>query len=162
MRVRHSSTPGQSRERSEQLCSCFSLRSIKEPQAFISLGYGERAEKYPRMSHARANFNAVCAKPAAHATMLPMKQFSRKKIAALLEQAENLAPTDPEAALAAQMFRSLLEPPKPRDLWREELQGKLGEYAASSLTDDAQAAGLLANDIRKCLASQGLEPPSIN
>ena len=91
-----------------------------------------------------------------------MKQFSRKKIAALLKQAEKLAPTDPEAALAVKMFRSLLEPPKPRDLLREELLGKLGEYTFSILMDDAQAAAVLANVIRKCLASQGLEPPSIN
>jgi hypothetical protein len=94
--------------------------------------------------------------------MLTMDQISRKRITALLEQAEKLAPTDPEAALAVKMFRSALEPPKPRDLLREELQGNLGAYAASILMDDAQAAGLLANDIRKCLASQGLEPPSIN
>ena len=94
--------------------------------------------------------------------MFTMKQISRKRIVALLEQAEKLAPTDPEAALAVKMFRSALEPPKPRDLLREELQGKLGEYAASILMDDAQAVGLLANDIRKYLVSQGLEPPSIN
>ena len=81
--------------------------------------------------------------------MFTMKQISRKRIVALLEQAEKLAPTDPEAALAVKMFRSALEPPKPRDLLREELQGKLGEYAASILMDDAQAVGLLANDIRK-------------
>lgn len=91
-----------------------------------------------------------------------MDQISRKRIAALLEQAEKLAPTDPEPALAVKMFRSALEPTKPRDLAIEELQGKLGEYAASILMDDAQAAGLLANDIRKYLAAQGLEPPSIN
>ena len=70
-----------------------------------------------------------------------MKQFSRKKIAALLKQAEKLAPTDPEAALAVKMFRSLLEPPKPRDLLREELQGKLGEYSASILMGVASENG---------------------
>ncbi len=91
-----------------------------------------------------------------------MVQISRKKIAALLKQAEQLAPTDPEAALAVKMFCSLLEPPKPRDLLREEIRDKLSDYALSILDDDAKAAGQLADDIRKRLASQGLEPPSIN
>ena len=91
-----------------------------------------------------------------------MDQISRKRIAALLKQAEKLAPTDPESALAVKLFRSALEPLKPRDLLREELQGRLGEYAFSILMDDAQAADLVADDIRKCLASNGLAPPSIN
>ena len=91
-----------------------------------------------------------------------MKQLSRKQIAALLVRAEELAPTDPEAALAVKLFRSALEPPKPRDLFRDELRDKLSDYALSILDDDAKATGQLADDIRKCLASQGLEPRSIN
>ena len=91
-----------------------------------------------------------------------MKKITKKQIAVWLARAEELAPTDPEAAIAAKLFRSALEPLKPRDLLREELQGKLGEYAASILMDDAQTAGQLANDIRKCSASHGLEPLSIN
>jgi hypothetical protein len=43
--------------------------------------------------------------------------------------------------LAVKMFRSLLEPPKPRDLLREELQGNLGAYAASILMDQNQLGG---------------------
>ena len=89
-----------------------------------------------------------------------MKQLSRKQIAALLARAEELSPTDPESALAAQLFRSALEPPKPRDLFRDELHGKLGEYAASILMDAPTAE--LSDDIRKLMASQGLEPRSIN
>ncbi len=60
------------------------------------------------------------------------------------------------------MFRSLLEPPKPRDLLREEIRDKLSDYALSILDDDAKATGQLAEDIRKRLASQGLQPPAIN
>ena len=65
--------------------------------------------------------------------MRTMAKLSRMKIIEKLARAEQLAPTDPEA-----------------------------EYAVSILMDDAQAACELANDIRKCLASQGLEPRSIN
>ncbi len=51
------------------------------------------------------------------------------------------------------LFRSALEPLKPRDLLRDELEGKLGEYTASILMDDdAQEAGQLADDIRKLMA----------
>ena len=89
-----------------------------------------------------------------------MKKLSRKKIAALLARAEELAPTDTEAALAVKLFRSALEPPKPRDLFRDELHGKLGEYAASILMDAPTAE--LSDDIRKLMASQGLEPLAIN
>ena len=45
---------------------------------------------------------------------------------------------------------------------REEFQGKLGEYTFSILMDDAKSAGKLADDIRKFMASYGLEPRSIN
>ena len=89
-----------------------------------------------------------------------MKKLTTKQIAVLLARAEELASTDPEAAIAAQLFRSALEPPKPRDLMREELHGKLGEYAASILMDAPTAE--LSDDIRKLMASQGLEPRSIN
>ena len=91
-----------------------------------------------------------------------MKKLTRKQIAVLLARAEELASTDPESAIAAKLFRSALEPPKPRDLFRDELRDKLSDYALSILDDDAKATGQLADDIRKCLASQGLEPPAIN
>ena len=92
-----------------------------------------------------------------------MNPIDRKRITALLARAEAQAPTDPQSALAVKLFRSALEPPKPRDLLREELDGKLGEYTASILMDDdAQEAGQLADDIRKLMASYGLEPSSIN
>ena len=92
-----------------------------------------------------------------------MKKLTRKQIAVLLARAEELASTDPESAIAAKLFRSALEPPKQRDLFRDELHGKLGEYAASILMDDdAQEAGQLADDIRKLIASHGLEPLAIN
>ena len=91
-----------------------------------------------------------------------MTRISRKKIVELLSRAEEPAPTDPEAALAVKLFRSLLEPPKPRDLMREELRDKLNDYALSIFDDDAKATDELANDIRKRLASHGLKPPAIN
>ena len=92
-----------------------------------------------------------------------MNPTDRKRITALLARAEELAPTDPQSALAVKLFRSALEPPKPRDLLREELGGKLGEYTASIIMDDdPQEAAQLADDIRKLMASYGLEPRSIN
>ena len=89
-----------------------------------------------------------------------MKKSTKKQIAVWLARAEELAPTDPEAALAAKVLRSALEPPKPRDLMREELRDKLNDYALSILDNDAPTTDELADDIRKRIASQGLQPPS--
>ena len=89
-----------------------------------------------------------------------MKKSTKKQIAVWLARAEELAPTDPEAALAVKALRSALEPPKPRDLMREELRDKLNDYALSILDNDAPMTDELADDIRKRIASQGLQPPS--
>ena len=90
-----------------------------------------------------------------------MKSFPKARILELLSIAEKLASTDPEAELAARMFRSLLEPPKPRDLLREEIRDKMSEYALAILDEDAYASEL-ANDIRCLLGSRGLRSQSVH
>ena len=91
-----------------------------------------------------------------------MKKITKKQISVWLARAEELAPTDPEAALAAKALRSALEPPKPRDLMREELRDKLNDYALSIIGNDAPTTDQLADNIRKLMASHGMEPRSIN
>ena len=157
--------------RSAQLCA-FSLcdastRNRKAAQSLYFIGllladavlYQQIYQHLDLQLYKMRRFAVLNRRP--HMQSCAMNQLDRERITALLARAEEQAPTDPEAAIAAQLFRSALEPPKPRDLFRDELQGKLGEYAFSIVMDDAKA-GQLADDIRKCLASQGLEPPAIN
>ena len=91
-----------------------------------------------------------------------MSQFPRARIVELLSLAEQQAPNDPESELAARMFRSLLEPAKPKDLLREDLQEKLSDYALAIFDEDSEAIDHLAHDIRCRLASYGLQPKSLN
>ena len=91
-----------------------------------------------------------------------MNKFPKECILELLLLAETQAPHDPESAIAAHLFRSLLEPEKPRDLLREALRDKMSDYTLAMFDEDANNVAQLANDIRRLLASHGLLPTSIH